>query len=264
MNNLKILFFGKFSLRINNITICKALDYLSSQDPRFLEGRKNCLDIEDVFDDLEFELGFLDIVLGNIKYLQKTDEYKCPIYSNNRKIGILIIDSFGSARVMYDKLQAMELNSFELERQIKSILTSSRGELIDTLMTMLQFTRPIPLSTDTFLLNISAREEALIIEFFNRVFASRPGETFDKPYFIGLEKSSLNAETISSLIADRMNEVLKAFENTKNEFYDGVLDDMSLEDIQIIDRLISLTKEDILFYENILSSSILNKLDKEI
>lgn len=264
MKDLKLLFFGKFSGRINNITICKALDELTMLDPRFLENRDNCISIDEVFDNLEYDLGFLDIVLTDIEYLQKTEEYKSTIYQNNKKIGILLIDKFGFARVMYDKLKAMDFDSNELEKQIKILLNSSRGELIDALMTILQFTRPIPLGTDVFLLNISDKDEHFITDFFNTIFEAEDAKHFNKPYFVHLEQSPMNIETMAHLIANRMNEVLKAFQGTKDEYYNGVAEDMTIEDINIIDNLMAITKDDILFYEKVLKCSISDKLEINI
>ncbi len=263
MKNLKLLFFGKFSGRISNITICKALDDLTLKDPRFLENRENCIHIDEVFDNLEYDLGFLDIVIDNIEYLYKTEEFKFPIFQNNKKLGIVLIDKFGSARVMYDTLQAIDFDSNQLEKQIRVLLDSSRGELIDSLMTILQFTRPIPLSTDMFLLNISDADEEYVVDFFNQIFENEDDNN-NRPYFIHLENSPLNVDTISCMIANKMNEVLKAFNATKNEYYDGLAEDMSVEDINIIDRLISLTKEDINFYEKSLNCKIFDKLDTTI
>lgn len=260
MKNIKLLFFGSIKGKINKITVSQALDDLASKGHRFLENRENCLDIDDIFDNLQYDLEYLDLVLSVLDYNPNTEEYKCPIYQYARKIGLLLIDKHGSVRLIYDKLQATSLDPKELERQIQALLTSSKMELIDTLMGLLQFTRPIPLSSDVFLLSISNEDEAYIMDFFDQVFARDKMPASNRPYFINIQQNPMNFKDMAGLVANKMSDVLNAFQATKDEYYRGLSPDMTQDDISIINKLIELTEDDIDFYESKLRSSIRDKL----
>ncbi len=261
--NLKFLFFGHFSEKINYIKLSNALDRLESKDIRFQANRENCVDMYEIIDSLQYGLEYMDIFISYEDYSRQEEEHKFPIYEGDNVIGFLIIDKNGDFRIIYDKVNSPKLDIDELREEIDLILSCSREDLIDNLMGILQFTRPIPLSSDVFLMNLSSEDEDYIMEFFHFIFDQMEDNKFSKPYFIHIDENIYNLNSIASLIADKMNEVLTAFSNTKDEFYSGLAKDMTLEDIDVIDRLIDITYDDIYFYENILKVNIIKKLDKK-